>query len=95
VIEDGHSVGLLAKRGRFLVVEPFFERGRSVVVDAKAREARPGQLALVRAGGRGRGRARIVKVIGRPDVARDVLEALMLERGLRRSFPPGVERAAL
>jgi ribonuclease R len=94
---DGFAVGLLAKRGRFLVAEPFFERGRSTVVDGKGRDARPGQLVLVRAGGRGgrqRGHAKVVKVIGRPDVARDVLEALMIDRGLRRSFPPGVERAA-
>ena len=32
--------------------------------------------------------------IGRPDVARDVLEALMLDRGLRRRFDPLVEREA-
>jgi ribonuclease R len=35
-----------------------------------------------------------VRRIGRPDVARDVLEALMLERGLRRSFPRAVEGEA-
>jgi ribonuclease R len=35
-----------------------------------------------------------VRVLGRPDVARDVIEALMLHRGLRRSFPPAVERTA-
>jgi ribonuclease R len=32
--------------------------------------------------------------LGRPDVARDVLEALMLDRGLRRRFDPLVEREA-
>ncbi|HEU4973818.1 MAG TPA: RNB domain-containing ribonuclease [Baekduia sp.] len=87
------SVGLLSKRGRFLVAEPFFERGRRQTVDAP-RHARPGSLVLVRSGGRGRGHAKVVKVIGRPDVARDVLEALMHERGLRRAFPAGIERAA-
>jgi ribonuclease R len=89
------AVGVLAKRGRFLVVEPFFDprRGRRTVVDAD-RDARPGQLVLVREGGRGKGRGKVVRVLGRPDVARDVLEALMLDRGLRRSFPAGVERAA-
>ncbi|HMJ33714.1 MAG TPA: RNB domain-containing ribonuclease [Baekduia sp.] len=92
---DGFTVGLLAKRGRFVVAEPFFDarRGKRTVVDA-GRNARPGQLVLVRAGGRGKARAKVVKVIGRPDVARDVVEALMLDRGLRRQFPPGVERAA-
>jgi ribonuclease R len=90
------TVGILAKRGRFLVAEPFFERGHRVVVDA-GRNGRPGQLVLVRSGGRGRGgkgHAQIVRVIGRPDVARDVIEALMHDRGLRRSFPAGVEGAA-
>ena len=43
--------------------------------------------------GRG-GRARVERRIGRPDVARDVLEALMLQRGLRRRFDPLVEREA-
>ena len=32
--------------------------------------------------------------IGRPDVARDVLDALMAHRGLRRRFDPLVEREA-
>jgi ribonuclease R len=44
--------------------------------------------------GSGRGELRVVAVIGRPDVARDVIEALMLDRGLRRSFDPAVEREA-
>jgi ribonuclease R len=89
------TVGVLAKRGRLLVAEPFFDprKGKRTVVDA-GRDGRPGQLVLVRPGGRGRARAKVVKVIGRPDVARDVVEALMYDRGLRRRFPPGVERAA-
>jgi ribonuclease R len=33
-------------------------------------------------------------VLGRPDVARDVIEALMLDRGLARGFDPAVEREA-
>jgi ribonuclease R len=91
------SVGVLAKRGRFVVAEPFFERGNRVVVDPKRNNARPGQLVLVQQGVRGRGgkgHARVVKVLGKPDVARDVIEALMHDRGLRRAFPAGVERAA-
>jgi ribonuclease R len=39
-------------------------------------------------------KARIVRRIGRPDVARDVLDALMAHRGLRRRFDPLVEREA-
>jgi ribonuclease R len=49
---------------------------------------------LVRSGGRAKGHAKVARVIGKPDVARDVIEALMHDRGLRRAFPPGVERAA-
>jgi ribonuclease R len=85
-------VVLLAQRGRFLVGEPFFERGRRVTVE-RSRDTRPGRLALLRSDTRG-GRAKVARALGRPDVARDVIEALMLDRGLRRSFPPGVERAA-
>jgi ribonuclease R len=88
------TVVLLEQRGRFLVGEPFFDRGRRVTVE-RSRDAAPGKLALLKPASRGAGgRARIARIIGRPDVARDVLEAFMLDRGLRRSFPPGVERAA-
>jgi hypothetical protein len=64
-----------------------------MVVDRDTR-LREGALALVRTTGRGRGQAKVVRMLGRTDVARDVLEALMLHRGLRRSFDPHVDRAA-
>ena len=87
-------VVVLEQRGRFVVGEPFFERGRRVTVE-RSRDAQPGRLALLRPPARGSGgRAQIARVLGRPDVARDVIEALMLDRGLRRSFPPGLEQAA-
>jgi ribonuclease R len=92
-------VVVLEQRGRFLVGEPFFRaRGaagpgeRRVTVE-RSRDARPGRLALLRPDAHGR-RFKVERMLGRPDVARDVIEALMLDRGLRRSFPPGVERAA-
>jgi ribonuclease R len=68
-----------------------------------AASARAGDMVLVQAGGRaagnrgkgGRGAGvRIVRVLGRPDVARDVIEGLMLDRGLPRGFAPAVEREA-
>jgi ribonuclease R len=94
---DVPRVVLLEQQGRFLVGEPFFERGRRVTVE-RSRDARAGRLALLkppsRGDGGGKGRAKVARVLGRPDVARDVIEALMLDRGLRRSFPPGIERAA-
>src|SRR3954470_11167775 len=90
--ETDEVVGLLAQRGRFLVAEPFFERGRRLTVE-RDKKASPGRLALLRPPARGKN-AKIVKLLGRPDVARDVIEALMLDRGLARRFPPGVESAA-
>ncbi len=55
-------------------------------------------MVLIHTPARGRsgkgGGARIVRVLGRPDVARDVIEALMLDRGLRGGFDPAVEREA-
>jgi ribonuclease R len=90
-------VAVLDKRGRFLIGESFFGRGPQLIVD-KDRRAGPGDLVLLRTGGKGgqggRSHAKVERRIGRPDVARDVLEALMLDRGLRRRFDPAVERAA-
>ena len=86
------SVGVLSKHGRHLAVSPFFERGHRINVDKPRRGERVGDLVQI-APGRG-GRARIVRRIGRPDVARDVLDALMAYRGLRRRFDPLVEREA-
>jgi ribonuclease R len=94
-LPSGPVVGTLEKRGRFWTVEPFFARGRRVNVDRpRSGGARPGELVLVAPVGRGAGHGRILRRIGRPDVARDVLEALMLDRGLRRRFDPLVEREA-
>ncbi|CAA9478197.1 MAG: 3'-to-5' exoribonuclease RNase R [uncultured Solirubrobacteraceae bacterium] len=90
-------VAVLEKRGRFLTAVPFFERGRGIPVErpGKGRDrAQIGDLVLVAPKGAGAGHAKVQRRIGRPDVARDVLEALMLERGLRRRFDPAVERAA-
>ena len=90
-------MAVLAKRGRFLVAESFFplggtrERGSRMVMERDAR-AQVGDLILVRPS-KGKGHARLLGRIGRPDVAGDVLEALMLDRGLRRRFDPAVERA--
>jgi len=95
-------VGVVAKRGRFLVVEPFFPRsatgGRGGAQLALGREARvrAGELVLARGGRPGKkgGGAQVLRRLGRPDVAADVLEGLMLDRGLRRGFDAAVEREA-
>jgi ribonuclease R len=92
-------VGVLEKRGRWAAVSPLFpdrdrdRDGRRIAVD-RDRRARIGDLVLVAPSGPRAGHGKVLRVIGRPDVARDVLEALMLDRGLRRRFPPDVERAA-
>ena len=95
---------VLERRGRFVVARELFshrsgagphrDRGQLTVDPARSR-SKEGDLVLVRlAAGRRGGRAEIVQRIGRPEVARDVIEALMHERGLRRRFDPAVERAA-
>jgi ribonuclease R len=85
-------VAVLARRGRFVVAEPAFERGRRITLDRRALgDAHPGDLVLLGGGKRG---TRVVRRLGRPSVARDVVEALMLDRGLRRAFPRAVEGEA-
>jgi len=101
-------VAVLQRRGRFLTAEPLFpaprpsdgrtpgRRGAHVVRPASSgagAHAHPGDLVLVRLAARGAG-ASVERVLGRPDVARDLIEALMLDRGLRREFAPEVEREA-
>jgi len=87
-------VAVLARRGKFLVADPFFAPGPRLVV-SRDRRLSVGDLIVVRAGatrnGRGRGRAVIARRVGRSDIARDVIEGLMIDRGLRRSFDPAVE----
>ena len=96
-------VAVLERQGRFLTAEPFFARGRRITVERPkpgnrsartGRPAGPGDLVLIAPTGQRAGHGRILARLGRPDVARDVLEALMLDRGLRRRFDPLVEREA-
>ena len=87
-------VAVLEKRGRFFTATPFFSRGRRINLDKPPREVRTGDLVLVRPTGRGGGHGKVIRRLGRPDTARDVLEALMLDRALRRRFDPAVEREA-
>jgi ribonuclease R len=79
---DQPLVAVLERRGRFLVGEPLFGRGPRTAVERGG--ADEGDLVLIGAGKRG---ARVVRKLGRPDVARDVLEGLMLDRGLYPAYP--------
>jgi ribonuclease R len=93
---NGDRVAVLERRGKFVVAEPFFEAGPRFAV-SRTPKAEVGDLVVVRprAGRNGRGgRAEIARRIGKPSVARDVIEALMIERGLSRRFDPAVEREA-
>jgi ribonuclease R len=83
-------VGLLGRRGRMLVSAPLFD-GRGQQIEVARGKGGEGDIVLVGSGKRG---ARVLKVVGKPWVARDVVEALMLDRGLRRSFPRRVETEA-
>ncbi len=98
----GARVAVIERRGKFLVAEPFLSPGPRMAVSRDSRYG-IGDLVVVRPGvpargGRGRGggggRARVVRRLGKPDVARHVLEALMIDRGLARGFDPAVSRAA-
>jgi ribonuclease R len=79
---DAPFVAVLEKRGRFLVAEPIFGRGPRTAVEPRG--AGIGELVLVGAGKRG---ARVVRRLGSPGRARDVLEGLMFDRGLHRAYP--------
>jgi ribonuclease R len=86
---DRPAVCVLVKRGRFLTATPLFQRGGRMTIPAKeAHGARSGSMVLVGGGKRG---PRVIRPLGDPEVARDVMEAIMVDRGLRRSFPRAAE----
>ncbi|MGH2942831.1 MAG: exoribonuclease II, partial [Solirubrobacteraceae bacterium] len=60
---DEGTVAVVDKRGRFLVAEPFFERGVRMVLDRDAR-ATVGDLVLVRPATRAGGHAKLVRRLG-------------------------------
>jgi ribonuclease R len=54
-----------------------------------------GDLVLVQSVGRGSSAGvRVLRKLGRPDIARDVIEGLLLDRGLARGFDEELEREA-
>ncbi|MFL5922331.1 MAG: RNB domain-containing ribonuclease [Gaiellaceae bacterium] len=66
--------------------EPYFVPGTPLLLDRKgAGDARPGDLAVVR---RGRGRARVERVLGPASSIEVVLEGLLVEEGELRGFEP-------
>jgi ribonuclease R len=76
----------LARRGKLLVGDPYFEGGVPVVLDRRGSgEAKPGDLVVVRPG---RGRAKIERVLGPASRIEPVLEGLLWHEGVRRPHPP-------
>ena len=74
------------KRGKQFVGEPFFVPNVPVPIDRKGSgDIRPGDLVVVR---KGRGRARVVRELGRASDIETVLEALLLHTGARTMFEP-------
>jgi ribonuclease R len=95
----GALVAVLRRKGKFLVAEPFFEPGTQIVV-SRDRKADVGDLVVLGSGRPsearrgGSRRAVISRRLGRPDIARDVIQAFMLARGLTGQFDPAVENEA-
>jgi ribonuclease R len=84
-------VCVVERRGKFRVAEPIFEPGPQLQL--RKGEVRPdvGEMVLVEVRENG---ARPLRELGSPKVARDVVEALLADRGLERGFRPAVETEA-
>ncbi|HZA90518.1 MAG TPA: RNB domain-containing ribonuclease [Solirubrobacterales bacterium] len=87
----GRRVVVIARRGRFAVARPLFEPGPQIGLAKGSADVKPGRMALAEIGRRG---ARILRTLGSPKRARDVVEALMLDRGLNRGFRDRVRAEA-
>lgn len=106
----GPLAAVLEPRGRTLTAVPLFERRAPIQLKAEGKRAqhlryRPGELVIVEPAGISKGHrrggrpvirdvGRVSRRVGSPDVTRDVLEALLLERGCTRGFPKQVHNAA-
>src|SRR5438067_700502 len=76
----------IARRGKFVVGEPFFTPGVPLVLDRKGLgHAGPGDLAVVRTG---RGRARLERVLGPARAIESALDGLLVENGVRAPAEP-------
>ena len=87
----GRHVAVVAKRGRFRVAEPLFERAPRAGLRRGSVDAAPGEMVLAEfvPGG-----ARAVRALGSPERAADVAAALLWEGGLERGFDHGTEDEA-
>jgi ribonuclease R len=87
----GPRVAIVERRGRFTIAEPLFERGPQAALTRRSIDVEPGQLALVdfRPGG-----ARALRPLGSAERPRDVVAALLWDRGMERGFAAGLESEA-
>src|SRR4051794_21089724 len=83
---DAAVVVEVARRGKLVVGEPYFTAGTPLLLDRKGLGAAgAGDLVVARPG---RGRARVERALGPADRIENVLEALLVETGLRQNFEP-------
>ncbi len=87
----GRRVASIERRGRFSVAEPLFERGSQVALTRGPVDVKPGEIALVDFAPGG---ARALRGLGSAERARDVVGALLWDRGVRRGFDPALESEA-
>ena len=87
----GRRVASVERRGRFAIAEPLFERGPQATLGRGSVRVGPGEIALVdfRRGG-----ARAIRPLGSAESARDVVTALLWDRGVRRGFAAALEDEA-
>lgn len=81
----------VSRRGRFTVGEPLFERGSQLPVGRGRVRVDSGSMVLCRIGQRG---AQPLADLGRADNPRDVVAALLADRGLRPTFRDRHEQEA-
>jgi ribonuclease R len=82
---------VVARRGKFYVGEPLFDRGPQVSLARGRVKVDPGRIALCRLDRRG---GQPIVDLGRADNARDVVGALIADRGLRPTFRDRIEAEA-
>ena len=85
-LDPHRTVVEIATRGKLVVGEPYFEPGVPITLDRKSLHgAERGELAVV---AKGRGRAKVERVLGPADRIEAVLEGLLVEKGARTGFEP-------
>jgi ribonuclease R len=87
----GRRVVVVARRGRFAVARPLFEPGPQIPLTKGSAKVDAGQIALAEIDRRG---ARILRWLGSPERARDVVEALLVDGGRNRGFRDRVQSEA-